>query len=174
MSYRHTKKVMGFTLIEIMVSVFIFFIVLEGLFLVMTIGRRSWYTADTGIALQQELRKAMGQITTDLYHSGTNQVSLPANSSVYNSISFNVSQGITVAGAINWSSSPITYNLTAGQIIRNEGGQVRVVANNISVFDLWRQAASSDIVRINMTAQKTTVSGQIMNASLDSAVLLRN
>lgn len=174
MSNRHIKKIMGFTLIEVMVSVFIFFIVLEGLFLVMTIGRRSWYVADTEIALQQELRKAMRQITTDLYHSGANQVSIPANSTIYNTISFNVSQGATSSGAINWSSSPIDYSLSSGQIIRTEDGQMRVIANNITAFNLWRKAASADIVRINMTAQKTTIPGQLINASLDSAVLLRN
>ncbi len=174
MRYQSLKKSGGLTLIEVMVSVCILFIVLEGLYLVMTIGHRSWYIADTEISLQQDLRKAIRQITVDLYHSGPNQMSIIADGTIYNNISLFVSEGITAGGAINWSSSPIGYILTGGQIIRTEGGQSRVVANNISGFDLWRQAATSDIVRINITAQRMTVSGQLINASLDSAVLLRN
>lgn len=174
MRNQNIKAIKGLTLIEVMVSVFILFVVLEGLYLVMTTGHRSWYIADTEVSLQQDLRKALWQITADLYHSGPNQMSVLADGIVYHNVSFNVSEGITAAGAINWSSNPIAYGLTGSQIIRTEGGQTKIIANNITGFDLWRMAATSDIVRLNITAQRATVSGQLINASLDSVVLLRN
>lgn len=174
MVFQGIKQTEGLTLVEVMVSVFILFVVLQGLYLVMSTGRRSWYVADTEISLQQDLRKAMWQISGDLYHSGTNQISIEANGTIYNSVSFNVSEGVTGGGAINWSSIPISYVLSGNQIIRTEGAQTKVIANNITGFDLSRQVGSLDIVRINITAQRMTVSGQLINASLDSAVLLRN
>lgn len=164
----------AFTLFEVLVVVLLASVVFAGLFLVMSSGRTTWYSADTRIALQEELRKAMRQISDDLRSSGATQISIPADGAAYSSVSFNISEGAFGAGAVNWSTDAINYSLSSGQIIRARGADNRVIANNITNLIFVRQVASSRVVRINVTASKSTVFGGVLNASLDSAVALRN
>ncbi|MFH0877204.1 MAG: prepilin-type N-terminal cleavage/methylation domain-containing protein [Candidatus Omnitrophota bacterium] len=164
----------GFTLIEVLVVMLISTVVIGALMITMSAGRTSWYSGDTQISVQQELRKALGQISDDLRLSSESQISVLANGIPYNATSFNVSQGVLSTGAINWSANPIVYALASGQIMRTQGASVRVVANNITSMIFVRQTASSDVVRINLTAQKATPFGHILNATVASAVFLRN
>ncbi|MBI5873879.1 MAG: prepilin-type N-terminal cleavage/methylation domain-containing protein [Candidatus Omnitrophica bacterium] len=164
----------GFTLIEVLVVVFLASIIFSALFMVMSSGRTTWYSADTQISLQQEMRKAMRQIADDMRQSGISQISIPADSTTYSSISFNVSEGAGASGVINWSSSPINFSLSGGQIIRTDGSTTRVLANNITSLGFTRQFTSPKVVRTNITAQKTSAFGGVLNATLDSAVALRN
>lgn len=163
----------GFTLLELMIVAALVAIIGAALFMAMSAGRTSWYEADTQIALQQELRKAMGQVTVDLMQSSKTQVSIPADGAIYGSIVFNISQGVFSNGTINWGT-PVSYALIGGQINRTQGGVSRILANNITRMDFRRQVLSSNIVRINLTVQKSTVFNRLLNASLESAVSLRN
>ncbi|HAJ57807.1 MAG TPA: hypothetical protein DCL35_08640 [Candidatus Omnitrophica bacterium] len=164
----------GFTLIEVLVVVLLSSVIFSALFMVMSSGRTTWYEAETQIALQQELRKAMRQITDDMRQSGMSQISIPADSVAYSSISFNVSEGAGGSGSIDWSPIPINMSLSGGQIIRADGSTTRVLANNITALGFVRLFTSPKIVRINMTAQKTSTFGRVLNATLDSAIALRN
>lgn len=164
----------AFTLVEVLVVVLLASVVFSALFMVMSSGRTSWYSADTQIALQEELRKAMRQISDDLRQSGVSQISIPADGTSYSAVSFNVSEGAGGSGAITWSGDAVNYTLSSGQIIRAYGAETRVIANNITNLSFLRQVASSKVVRINVTAERSTVFGSVLNASLDSAVALRN
>lgn len=163
----------GFTLLEMMIVAALVAIIGSALFMAMSTGRTSWYEADTQIALQQELGKAMRQITDDVVQSSKTQISIPADGVVYSSLTFNISRGVLSNGIINWSM-PITYALVGGQINRSQGSASRILANNITQMNFRRQVLSSNIVRINLTAQKSTVLNRLLNASLESAVSLRN
>ncbi len=50
----------------------------------------------------------------------------------------------------------------------------RIIANNITVLTFTRYGNLTKVVRINMTTQKSTVSGRLLNASLVSEANLRN
>lgn len=163
----------GFTLLEMMIVLAIVAVIGAALFMTMSTGRTSWYEADTQIALQEELRKAMRQITEDLVQSSKNQVSIPADGVVYSSMTLNISQGVFSNGTINWGT-PVSYALIGGQINRSQGSDSRILANNITQMDFKRQVLSSNIVRINLTARKSTQWNRLLNASLESGVSLRN
>jgi hypothetical protein len=160
-------------LFELLIAVFIASIIFMALFMMMSSGRANWHRTDTQIALQQELRKAMRQITEDLRQSGISRVSVPADSANYSNISFAVAEGATT-GAIIWSPNEIDYSLSGGQIIRTYNTDMRVIANNITSMVFRRFPATYTIVRINLTSQKRSVTGQLINASVGSAVTLRN
>lgn len=164
----------GLTLVEVMVVIFISTVVISALMMVMSTGRRTWYLGDAQVAVQQELRKAMTQMADDLRSSGESKVLLPADGNTYGSISFSVAQGITGGGLINWSSDSISYGLSSGQVIRTFGAGTRVIANNITQLTFARNAASPKVVRINLTATKATPFSQTLNASVYSAISLRN
>ncbi len=164
----------GFTLIEVLIVSFLASIIISAIFMVMSSGRTSWYDADSQISLQQELRKAMRQITEDLRQSGTSQISLPSDGNSYSNVSFYVSTGIDGSGMIEWSTDPINISLSGGQAIRDDGSTTRVLANNITSLGFTRQIIAYKVVNINITAQKTSTFGRVYNASLESAISLRN
>ncbi len=164
----------GLSLVELMVVLLLVAVIGSALFAVLSTGRTSWYSADTQISIQHELRKPMQQICDDLRQSSASKVSLPADGNTYNSVTFFVSEGASGMGAINWSSNAITYTLSSGQVVRQVGADSRILANNITALSFSRLPASSGIVRINLTAQKQSPFEFLLNSSLDSAVFLRN
>ncbi len=164
----------GFTLLETMVVALIISVIIGALFQVLSTGRVSWSSADTQITLQQDLRRASEEIAGDLHKSGITRVSCPADGVTYTAISFNTSQGALSTGVVNWSSVPINYSLSGGQIIRDEGAESRVVANNITSLGFTRGATTPEIVTVSLTAQRSNPYGRTFNASLNTTALLRN
>jgi prepilin-type N-terminal cleavage/methylation domain-containing protein len=171
---RERSSLTGFTLLETLVVVAILSFVFAALIMVLSSGRTSWSQADSQIALQQDLRQAITEMVKDLGQSGQSQVSRPANSVAYASISFNQSQGALSSGAINWSTSPITFSLSGNQVLETQGADSRVLANNVTSLTFTRQVAAPRVIRINMTTSRETMFGRAVNASLASSVFLRN
>jgi prepilin-type N-terminal cleavage/methylation domain-containing protein len=176
----------GYTLIEVMISLLIFSIVLPGIFLVMNVGRSSWYSGNARIELQQELRKAIAQISDDLKQSSVSKIYLdstmsqtfPNDGVAHHTIAFKVDQGVNnSSGVIIWSSTPVSYNLTGNQILRSDGvNPATVVANKITGLNFTRQSSPSlsNIIFISVSSAKTTQLGQPTNASIDTAAAVRN
>jgi prepilin-type N-terminal cleavage/methylation domain-containing protein len=165
----------GFTLIEVLVSLVLVLFMFAALFMVLSTGRTAMSQADTQIALQQEIRKAVSEMTREISSSGASQVSCPANGTNCSSLAFNVSQGALSTGAINWSTAMINYSLSSGQILRAQSGNTsRILANNISSLTFRRLAATSRILRINITASKTTAYNRPFSTTWDADVYLRN
>jgi len=79
--------VKGFTLIELMVVIFIFSVIMAATFGVLSIGRQSWHTGSTQVELQQETRRAMDRMVRELRESGSTHISIPVGGS---SITFQV------------------------------------------------------------------------------------
>jgi prepilin-type N-terminal cleavage/methylation domain-containing protein len=170
---RERSSLTGFTLIELMIVLLLLSTVVMGLSSSMSSGRKAFYVADAQISIQDELQKAMRQITFDLRQSSPNKISLPADGIAYSNISFNVSTGVSGL-VINWSAAPVNYTLLNGQIVRDDGTETRIVANNVTTLTFTRLASASSIVKINLSVQKSTPFGNIFNSSLDTAVNLRN
>jgi prepilin-type N-terminal cleavage/methylation domain-containing protein len=164
----------GFSLIELMVVLLICTVATGTLLMSFSAGRSSWHESDTQIAIQQELRKAERSLIDDFRQSSTTQISIPSNGTSCTSATFNISQGALSSGAINWSSSPVSYSLNGTQLIRTQGASTRVIANNITSLTFVRYGNSTKVVRMNLTSQRNTVSGRLLSASLASEADLRN
>lgn len=115
----------------------------------------------------------MLQIENDLSESSETQISCSPGTNC-TSLSFNVSKGVLASGSINWSANPVNYTLTSGQVIRAEGPDSRVVANNISGMVFSRQAGLSRIVQINLSAQKNDQFDRVVSENLSSSIMMRN
>lgn len=173
----------GFTLVEIAVTLAIFSVITACIFLVMSSTRSMWYSSDSSIQLQQELRKALSQISDDLKQSSVNKIFLdssltlpfPNDGASYSTIVFFLNQGVDGSGVVQWSANPISYSLSGNQVIRtNQDGSTAVVANQISGLSFVRQVSDPNVVSISLGAQTTNQIGQTATASLDTEVAFRN
>lgn len=172
----------GYTLIEILISLAIFTVISGGIFIAMLTGRNTWYSSDAQIELQDELRRAMTQIVNDLKQSSATKLYVdsslaqpfPSNDVPYGSIAFFLDQGVNFSGAIIWSNSPVSYTLSGDQILRTVGIETSVAANKITGMNFTRPGSLPNVIRISLSAQKTTQLGQTLNGSLVSSVSVRN
>lgn len=173
------KNNKGFTLIEMMVVVFLFSIIFAAIFTVMGTGRNSLSVGESQIGVQQACRNGLDAIMKELRQSGVSTITgVPANGTNYSSITFQIPTVIGAAG-ITWSSN-IQYalgGLNGAQLIRTQSGSQKVLANNISAISFNRLAVSQNVLNISITAQKNTFPGftaMQSNITLNSQVRIRN
>lgn len=170
----------GFTILEAMITIFIFSLILAAIFGIMTHGRTSFYTGSTTIELRQEMRKAIFWMKRELYQSSSLVIrGVPVDRNYYSAITFRTPQDrdgdgdvIDSLGNIEWSDE-IRYSLITRQIIRhvpNEGPSV--LANNISFLGFRRQTPK--ILEINIQARKRPLFGPQIEANLITRIALRN
>lgn len=181
------KMSKGYTLVEVMVVMFILAVLAGGMFMVMSSGRQTWDLSEARTALQLELRKAMSRISDDLKQSSTNQTFIDSGLTIqfptglaYSAIYFKVPQGISNAtGAIEWNSSSVSYALGNNTVIRTVTGSGISEALNISsnIIGMNFTRIANDVFQIRLSGQKIKAveHGDItINATLDSAVAVRN
>ncbi|HBG60591.1 MAG: hypothetical protein A2Y03_00775 [Omnitrophica WOR_2 bacterium GWF2_38_59] len=141
------------TLVETMMTVFIFMLVSGALYSTVVLGERSGMENIIKIEHQQEVRKAAERLKHDLSKSGSGQITGVPVGGASSSISFNVATGATFTGNPVWSSS-ITYALAgsdSNQLTRTQNGVAVIVANNISSIQFSRSV--HDIVEVTVTGQ---------------------
>lgn len=174
----------GFTLVEVMIVLAIFSIVGGAIFATLAIGRTSWQSGNVQVEVQQESRRGINRMVKELRQSGSATiVGVPADGEYHNSIAFQMPEDIDgdgdvvdANGNIEWGSQ-ITYSmggLDGKQLLRSKGGQVEVLANNITNFQFRRQATTPSIIEITLQSQKTTIQGQLIGTTLSTQVRLRN
>ncbi|MEK6732521.1 MAG: prepilin-type N-terminal cleavage/methylation domain-containing protein [Candidatus Omnitrophota bacterium] len=173
------KNNKGFTLIEIMVVVFLFSIIFAAIFSVLGTGRNSMSVGESQIGVQQACRNGLDAMMKELRQADVSTIiGVPANGVNYNSITFQIPTTVGAAG-ITWSSN-IQYalgGLNGTQLIRTQSGSQKVLANNIAAVSFNRLAASQTVLNISITAQKNTFPGftaRQSNVTLTSQVKLRN
>ena len=172
----------GFSLVEVLITVFIFSLIFMASFAVLSAGKGSWYTGDVEVEISQGIRKSLLTMNRQLRQSRSSVIStvLP-NGSYYNNITFKIPQDldsdgdvINATGSMEWSAN-ITYSLNANnQIIRTFSGNTTILGNNISDLRFRRPAGSPDIVQVYITAQKSTVLGRTLTSSIMSSIKMRN
>lgn len=169
----------GFTLVEIMVTSVVLAILIVSLFLVLSIGQRSWLSADVSIQLRQEIARGIINMGQELKESSPAKINLTLNSSS-NSITFKIPNDnngdgsvVDASGNIEWSQN-ITYSLNASsQVIRAvSGGATTILANNITSLQFTR--IQNEVIRINITASKTSNIGKLVQDTGQIIVKLRN
>lgn len=136
-----------------MIVFLIFSIILGAIYCVMTIGQSSYQTGDIQIAVQQEARKAMNKIVTELREAS--------------SVNLDSEYPFSIWG------QKIKYAVVNGQLQKTvQGGSITILANN--VLNIQFSLSGGDTVYIALTTQKNTFLGRTLTANLNSMVTLRN
>lgn len=170
----------GFTLLEILVAVSIFTLLILAIFGIMDLGRASWFTGSAAVEVHQEIIKPFMTMEKELRKTSPGQVSLTSGTSG-SSFTFKIPQDINgdgtvldASGNIEWSAN-ITYALnSSNQITRTASGAASVLANNISSLQFTRPASSVDIIQIDITARKTSVTGRQFQETGQIIIKMRN
>jgi len=170
----------GLTLLEVMVTILIFSLIITPIFSVLTQGRISFYTGNTRLEVQQEIRKAIMWMNKELRQSSSSKIlNVLPDGNYYNTITFEIPQDsdgdgdvIDSFGSIEWSDD-ISYSLINGQVIRNAtDGKPPILANNINFLGFRRQ--TPEILEITLQAKKKALLGPEITANITTQVSLRN
>jgi hypothetical protein len=174
----------GFVLAEFIMVVLIFSMIMGGIFGILTVGRQSWHTGSIQVELQQQARRAMDWMVREIRQSGLDYapehpgevIGLADDGLVHNTITFRMSQGWdNINDWIDWGNQ-IQYSvggLNNQQLLRSEGPQTTVLANNVVGLEFRRQPGSP-IVELSLQAQKVSAPGRTLQRTLNSQVVLRN
>ena len=128
---------------------------------ILSAGRDAYYTADTKIEIQDNLRLGMNRMVKELQGaSSVDGTIFDAN---------NISDDFL---RFTTSGSLIEYSIASNQLIRTEAGNNRVLANNINSvrFTLY----GGNMLEIDLNGGKTTVLRRGLSFNLSSRVVLRN
>ena len=167
----------GLSLVEVLVTMFIFLFVAGAIYTLTIVGNDIWMANKTRIELQQELRKGMDWMIYELRAAGPSSIlDVPADGSWYSSITFKTPSGVS-SGSISWNATSVQFILggTNGQQLqRIFGGSTKLLASNITAVQFRRQVASSDILEVSLQAQNTAPGSAALSSDLDFEVQLRN
>jgi len=170
----------GFSLVEILVSLVIVSILIFALFSVMEVGRNSWFNADTSVQLRQEIIRAFMTMERELKETRPAQISLTSGSSS-SLLTFKIPQDnngdatiLDASGNVEWSGN-IVYALNgSGQITRTASGVTSILAQNVTGLLFTRPSSALDILQIDITAQKNSDQGRMMQDAGQIIVKMRN
>lgn len=175
----HRLKKTGFTLLEIIITVFLFSIISAAIFSVLAAAKNSLSAGESQVIVQQACRSGLDAIVKELRQAGPSTIpDVPSNGINYSAITFQIPASLSAAG-ITWSSN-IQYSLggmNGKQLIRTQSGNQCILGNDISAVSFNRSAANPNVVNISVTAQKNTFPGFTARQStitFVSQVKLRN
>ena len=175
--YNFLKNNQGFSLVEVMVTMFIFSFVVLGLFVSVVATDASWASNKASIDLHQQLRTGMEWIKYELSQASTTSISsVPANGTWYTSITFKLPTGIS-NGSATWDANSVVFQRGGsnnGDLQRVYNGSTRVLGRDLSLLQFRRQASTSNVLEVEMTAQKQDDQRRTAQYSLNFLVKLRN
>ncbi len=164
----------GVTLVEMMITVIIFFLITSGMY-AMTIGAQGiWEDNKVAIDLSQNLRKAMEAISHDLRQAAPSTITdVLANGSAYTAITFKKPYGIS-GGLLVWNPYTTRYFLS-GTVLMKIENSIRVpVATNIKTIQFRRYGTEPDAVQIYVQGEGISAKGRTIQRDLNFSVKLRN
>ncbi|MGA2775638.1 MAG: prepilin-type N-terminal cleavage/methylation domain-containing protein [Candidatus Omnitrophota bacterium] len=168
----------AFTLIETLVSLLIFTVIAMGIFLVVSVAQRSWFTGDTAVEVRQQIIIALITINRELSETASAQTNLTA-ATPKSSITFRIPHDnngdgsvVDVSGNIEWSD-PITYSCDAsGNLTRTYEGVTSIMAHDISSLQFTN--TQSRLIQVDITAQKTDDTGKLTQDVEQAVIKMRN
>ncbi len=179
MTFGFTKHDKGMTLVEATITMLLFSIIIAAILATLAVARNSWQSGGSQLSVQQEARRGLNAMTEELRQLRLSTIAgVPADGGNYSSITFQIPQSITESGT-TWSTN-IQYSLgglNSAQVLRTQGGNQRVLANDISSLAFTRNAATPDVINIIITGQKNTFPGFSViqsNITLDTEIKVRN
>lgn len=184
----------GLNLIELMITIAIMTVIGGMLAYFLAIGGVSWHTGDAEIQANQEARKGMMSMARELRQAQESTIKTMAGALynkniVYNDITFITisdidgdGDTISAGGTLEWSA-PISYYVAGNQLLRQSGGAIKVLANNVTGLQFMMFVVpdpddpTKDAYRILIIAlqtQKTSIEGRQVRSNLESSVKIRN
>ncbi|MFZ5800942.1 MAG: PilW family protein [Candidatus Omnitrophota bacterium] len=139
----------GFTLVEVLITIFIFGFIVAGLYGILNVATITYYT-DLGLLdLHQQARNAIVRLVREVREANASSITVTAINPLSDRLTFDTP-----------NKSGVQYYLSADQIIREyPAGTQKVIANNITRFKFtWNFnpgiPGSSRILRIAVQAEK--------------------
>jgi prepilin-type N-terminal cleavage/methylation domain-containing protein len=174
----------GFTLIEVLVTTVILSIILGALFMVLSMGQRSWFTGDVAVELRDQTIRALMTMDKELSATHTTRVTDGSGNplvegTAVNSIEFDMPtsmidsswSAIDADGDMQWTG-PITYSRVGTQVIRNFRGTNWTIANNITNLQFtW---TLTNMMQIDITARKKSNMGWTIPDIEQALIEMRN
>lgn len=185
------KNINGFSLVEMLVALAIFAVIAATVAMSLFSAQRSWGVGAGQAVLTAELRRALDTMSRELVESRPAQIQRPAANGQWDTqMLFRIPQDRNGDGSVldangeiaEWSND-ITYapgrsNGFSRTAVNDPGLQPRslvtTLANHITAVQFRRNAATADIVEIQMTASTITELGEIMSRTMGTRVKLRN
>ncbi len=180
------KKVSGFTLVEILVTIMIMLFITIGIYGVSNVGERT-YSTDMGMLdLQQQARQSMSGMVRELRQLDPRYPLISNGPTISNGgemITFRIPRNITRSDIQYYQD--IEYEKAGAQIIRRHAGTESVLANDINSlnFCCWHSGtcdascANADILQVQLSANKTVNRRAVFfpsNGTVIEKVRLRN
>ncbi len=167
----------GSTLAEMLVVMFIFSLMMGGIFTASAAGQDVWHTNKARVEVQQDLRKAMGWIKEDLRQAGPSSiVDVPADGVEYSQITFKRPSGVS-GGSIVWEANAIEYDqdVTDSTLLeRVVGASEQIIATNIKSISFKREISTPYLVEVAIVGEKGSLTGKRITYAVDFEVQLRN
>ena len=165
------------TLVEMLVATVIMTIIIAALFIAMNAGQRAWFGGDTSVELRAQTIGAITVMDKELSETRPSRTNLNIGGQG-NTVTFSIPHDnngdgsvVDAAGNIEWSPN-ITYSFNANQIIRTSGGVIRVLAVGITSLRFTR--TQDKIMQVDITAQRTTHDGRILQDTEQAIIKMRN
>jgi len=164
-------------LLEVLVTTLIMSIIMGALFVVLSIGQRSWFSGDATIELRDQTVKALATMDREISATGTGRINLAiGESSPFLTFWLPDASGdgvvIDAGGSIEWTG-PITYSVNASsQVIRSFLGTDTVLGNDITALLFTR--TENRLMQVDVTAQKESAAGQQIQDVEQAVIKIRN
>ncbi len=169
----------GFTIFETLVSILIFSIITMALGFTVVVGKNSFFTTDAATQLRQNVLFAIISMNRELCQTAPSKTNLGAET-CSNSITFQIpndnnADGVAVdaSGQIEWGTNIIYARNGLNELTRTQGGVTSVIAPNITGLTFCRPIGESNILQIDITANKTD-NTEILEDSEQAIIKMRN
>lgn len=175
------KSFMGFSLVEILVSILILTFIALGVFEIFILGDRTYFMDMGLLGLQQQARQAMDGMTREIRQSDNSDIII-GNSTIEFIIPNNITSGSTTY------YGPIDYYCNGNNIMREHPvGTLKILASDVNTLSFCCENSdgticdndcdSRHILKIQLSAQKI-IKGQVVsfpaNGTITEKVRLRN
>ena len=167
----------GFTLVEFMFVSILTSIFLLACALVMIVGYRNWHINRAAITLHDDLVKGIRSMVRELREAGAAspngiQTLAPGNSG----LSFELPSAVDPSGPTAWQTIVFTLGGSDGKkILRNDGTNTTVLANNVSDLDFTYNALTNPReIGIAISGTRQAANGTVLTQSLSMEVTVRN
>ncbi len=147
---------------EIFLSVAIFTVLALSIFGVMDVGRNASFMGDSSVGTRQQIIRAFMTMEKELRETRPSQTSLTIGSTSAN-LTFKIPVLVNGSvldsnGNIVWSNSTVYALNNAGQITRTVSGVTTILANNVSSLQFSRPVTPVNLIQVDITARKTSLS----------------
>ncbi len=178
------KKDRGFSLIEILVSMLILTFITIGIYGVLNLGEKTFFSDMGLIDLQQQVRQSMDGMIRELRQSDSSDITIRLDR---DKITFRFPSSISPIAYY----PDIEYEKVGAQIIRSHAGNVTILANDINSLDFCcchdgsicdpalcdEDCSNADVLQVQLSANKTVNRRAVFfpsNGAVTEKVRLRN